>query len=113
MTDENSAKTVAIIGAGIGGLYLVAELGIAGFKLRPGPPPCPGIVRFSGSRAIGKHCDPVPIGERSGKSLGQAPLPAFWRCSMGIFCFPECPNCRQLDCAPVDFDDVCPLFTGR
>ena len=34
MTDENSAKTVAIIGAGIGGLYLVAELGIAGFKLR-------------------------------------------------------------------------------
>ena len=34
MTDENSAKTVTIIGAGIGGLYLVAELGIAGFKLR-------------------------------------------------------------------------------
>ena len=27
-------ETVAIIGAGIGGLYLVAELGIAGFKLR-------------------------------------------------------------------------------
>ena len=34
MTDENSAKTVAIIGAGIGGLYLIAELGIAGFRLR-------------------------------------------------------------------------------
>jgi len=34
VTDENSTKTVAIIGAGIGGLYLVAELGIAGFKLR-------------------------------------------------------------------------------
>ena len=34
MTDENSANTVTIIGAGIGGLYLVAELGIAGFKLR-------------------------------------------------------------------------------
>ena len=34
MTDENSPKTVAIIGAGIGGLYLVAELGIAGFNLR-------------------------------------------------------------------------------
>jgi opine dehydrogenase len=34
VTDENSAKTVAIIGAGIGGLYLVAELGVAGFKLR-------------------------------------------------------------------------------
>jgi opine dehydrogenase len=34
VTEENSAKTVAIIGAGIGGLYLVAELGIAGFKLR-------------------------------------------------------------------------------
>ena len=34
MTDENSAKTVAIIGAGIGGLYLIAELGVAGFKLR-------------------------------------------------------------------------------
>lgn len=29
-----SMETVAIIGAGIGGLYLVAELGIAGFKLR-------------------------------------------------------------------------------
>jgi hypothetical protein len=34
VTDEHSAKTVAIIGAGIGGLYLVAELGIARFKLR-------------------------------------------------------------------------------
>jgi opine dehydrogenase len=34
VTDENTATTVAIIGAGIGGLYLVAELGIAGFKLR-------------------------------------------------------------------------------
>jgi opine dehydrogenase len=34
VTDENSANTVTIIGAGIGGLYLVAELGIAGFKLR-------------------------------------------------------------------------------
>jgi opine dehydrogenase len=34
VTDENSAKTVAIIGAGIGGLYLIAELGVAGFKLR-------------------------------------------------------------------------------
>jgi opine dehydrogenase len=27
-------KTVTIIGAGIGGLYLIAELGITGFKLR-------------------------------------------------------------------------------
>jgi opine dehydrogenase len=34
VTDKSTAKTVAIIGAGIGGLYLVAELGIAGFKLR-------------------------------------------------------------------------------
>ena len=34
MTDRSTAKTVTIIGAGIGGLYLVAELGIAGFKLR-------------------------------------------------------------------------------
>jgi len=34
VTDRSTAKTVAIIGAGIGGLYLVAELGIAGFKLR-------------------------------------------------------------------------------
>jgi len=34
VTDENSANTVTIIGAGIGGLYLVAELGKAGFKLR-------------------------------------------------------------------------------
>jgi opine dehydrogenase len=31
---ERCAETVAIIGAGSGGLYLVAELGIAGFKLR-------------------------------------------------------------------------------
>ena len=34
MTDRSATDTVAIIGAGIGGLYLVAELGIAGFKLR-------------------------------------------------------------------------------
>ena len=33
MTDRTT-KTVTIIGAGIGGLYLIAELGIAGFKLR-------------------------------------------------------------------------------
>jgi opine dehydrogenase len=31
---NKSAVEVAIIGAGIGGLYLLAELGIAGFKLR-------------------------------------------------------------------------------
>ena len=31
---EISTETVAIIGAGIGGLYFVAELGIAGFKPR-------------------------------------------------------------------------------
>jgi opine dehydrogenase len=34
VTDENCAKTVTIIGAGLGGLYLIAELGVAGFKLR-------------------------------------------------------------------------------
>ena len=34
MTNRSTAETVAIIGAGIGGCYLVAELGIAGFKLR-------------------------------------------------------------------------------
>ncbi len=34
MRDRSAAETVAIIGAGIGGLYLVAELGIAGFRLR-------------------------------------------------------------------------------
>ena len=34
MTDKSTAETVTIIGAGIGGLYLLAELGIAGFKLR-------------------------------------------------------------------------------
>jgi opine dehydrogenase len=34
VTDRSTAKTVTIIGAGIGGIYLVAELGIAGFKLR-------------------------------------------------------------------------------
>ena len=31
---ERTTETVAIIGAGIGGLYLAAQLGIAGFKLR-------------------------------------------------------------------------------
>ena len=34
MSNNSTAATVAIIGAGGGGLYLVAELGIAGFKLR-------------------------------------------------------------------------------
>jgi len=34
VTNRSTAETVAIIGAGIGGCYLVAELGIAGFKLR-------------------------------------------------------------------------------
>ena len=34
MTDKSAAETVTIIGAGIGGLYLLAELGTAGFKLR-------------------------------------------------------------------------------
>jgi threonine dehydrogenase-like Zn-dependent dehydrogenase len=34
VTDRSTAATVAIIGAGSGGFYLVAELGIAGFKLR-------------------------------------------------------------------------------
>jgi len=34
VTDRSIAEIVTIIGTGIGGLYLVAELGIAGFKLR-------------------------------------------------------------------------------
>jgi opine dehydrogenase len=34
VTDRSTVETVAIIGAGIGGLYLVGELGTAGFKLR-------------------------------------------------------------------------------
>jgi opine dehydrogenase len=34
VTDRSAAETVTIIGAGIGGLYLIAELGVAGFKLR-------------------------------------------------------------------------------
>jgi opine dehydrogenase len=34
VTDRSTAATVAIIGAGIGGCYLVAELGMGGFKLR-------------------------------------------------------------------------------
>ena len=34
MTGGNAVETVAIIGAGIGGIYLAAELGIAGFKIR-------------------------------------------------------------------------------
>ena len=31
---RDTVETVAIIGAGIGGIYLAAELGIAGYKLR-------------------------------------------------------------------------------
>ena len=34
MANSNTVETVAIIGAGIGGVYLAAQLGIAGFKLR-------------------------------------------------------------------------------
>ena len=34
MTNKSIAETVTIIGAGIGGVYLLAELGTAGFKLR-------------------------------------------------------------------------------
>ena len=34
MASEDAVETVAIIGAGIGGIYLAAELGIAGFKPR-------------------------------------------------------------------------------
>ena len=34
VASEDTVETVAIIGAGIGGIYLAAELGIAGFKLR-------------------------------------------------------------------------------
>lgn len=34
LSDSNRATTVAIIGAGIGGVYLAAHLGVAGFPLR-------------------------------------------------------------------------------
>ena len=34
MADAKNATTIAIIGAGIGGIYLVAHLGLAGFRLR-------------------------------------------------------------------------------
>jgi len=34
VASSDAVETVAIIGAGIGGVYLAAELGIAGFKLR-------------------------------------------------------------------------------
>jgi opine dehydrogenase len=34
VASEDTVETVAIIGAGIGGIYLAAELGITGFKLR-------------------------------------------------------------------------------
>ena len=34
MADNDAVETVAIIGAGIGGIYLAAHLGIAGYKLR-------------------------------------------------------------------------------
>ena len=34
MADNDPVETVAIIGAGIGGIYLAAELGTAGYKLR-------------------------------------------------------------------------------
>ena len=34
MAGQDKVETVAIIGAGIGGIYLAAQLGVAGFKLR-------------------------------------------------------------------------------
>ena len=34
MAGEDKVETVAIIGAGIGGIYLASQLGVAGFKLR-------------------------------------------------------------------------------
>jgi opine dehydrogenase len=34
VASEDTVETVAIIGAGIGGIYLAAELGVGGFKLR-------------------------------------------------------------------------------
>jgi 2-polyprenyl-6-methoxyphenol hydroxylase-like FAD-dependent oxidoreductase len=34
VADHDAVETVAIIGAGIGGIYLAAELGTAGYKLR-------------------------------------------------------------------------------
>jgi 2-polyprenyl-6-methoxyphenol hydroxylase-like FAD-dependent oxidoreductase len=34
VTDRSSVETITTIGAGIGGLYLLAKLGIAGFRLR-------------------------------------------------------------------------------
>ena len=34
MADNTAVETAAIVGAGIGGIYLAAELGIAGYKLR-------------------------------------------------------------------------------
>jgi opine dehydrogenase len=34
MAGEDKVETVAIIGAGIGGIYLAAQLGLSGFKLR-------------------------------------------------------------------------------
>jgi opine dehydrogenase len=34
VASEDTVETVVIIGAGIGGIYLAAELGVAGFKLR-------------------------------------------------------------------------------
>ena len=34
MADKGDSTTIAVIGAGIGGVYLVGELGLAGFRLR-------------------------------------------------------------------------------
>ena len=34
MAGEDKVEMVAIIGAGIGGIYLAAQLGVTGFKLR-------------------------------------------------------------------------------
>jgi opine dehydrogenase len=34
LSDDKQATTLAIVGAGIGGIYLAAHLGLAGFKLR-------------------------------------------------------------------------------
>jgi hypothetical protein len=57
VTDRSTVETVAIIGAGIGGLYLAAELGVAGFKSLMSRSPR-GILSLPSSLSITL---PIPI----------------------------------------------------
>jgi 2-polyprenyl-6-methoxyphenol hydroxylase-like FAD-dependent oxidoreductase len=74
---DRTTKTVTIIGAGIGGLYLLAELGFAGFKLRL------HVIDDSKVSEIRARGGVDVEGERAGSPLSTARRPIFPQLLMG------------------------------